>query len=265
MPSECHRSAIDRHRVPLCDSDARFGAVQNASIAKANSAAVEALGSMRTVHANTGETRGASANPSARRPLAPSASQPPGRLLLLLRLRRLTRRLSGSSRSFSEARRFASHIRRFLRVVLVTVHTQTVVIFTQLLLSKMRDVLILGVGMHQVIAGELSIGAFTAFTQYADCFEHGCLPPPSTASHLLLPPPYRLPPSSTRPLRAAPPSTAPPCTSAAEHARRDERLHAGTLTSSSKASRRLPASGYSCARPSCPPDASCNSSSAGRA
>ena len=49
-----------------------------------------------------------------------------------------------------EARRFAKQIRRFLRVVLVTVHYQTVVIFTQLLLSKMRDVAVLAVGMHQV-------------------------------------------------------------------------------------------------------------------
>ena len=106
-----------------------YGAVQNASIAKANSAAIEALGCMRTVHANTGELR--------------------------------------------EARRFASHIRRFLRVVLVTVHSQTVVIFTQLLLSQLRDVLVLGVGMHQVIAGEITIGNFTAFTQYVGLFEQG--------------------------------------------------------------------------------------------
>ena len=40
----------------------------------------------------------------------------------------------------SEARRFAKAIRRFLHVVIVTVHTQTVVIFTQLFLSKLRDV-----------------------------------------------------------------------------------------------------------------------------
>ena len=106
-----------------------YGAVQNASIARANSAAIEALGSMRTVHANTGELR--------------------------------------------EARLFASHIRRFLRVVLVTVHSQTVVIFTQLLLSQLRDVLVLGVGMHQVIAGEITIGNFSAFTQYVSLFEQG--------------------------------------------------------------------------------------------
>ena len=46
--------------------------------------------------------------------------------------------------------RFASCIGQFLRVVLITVHGQTVVIFTQLLLSKMRDVVVLAVGMHQV-------------------------------------------------------------------------------------------------------------------
>ena len=107
----------------------RYGVVQNAAIAKANAAAVETLGAMRTVHSNCGE--------------------------------------------MGDALRFATTIRRFLHVVLVTVHTQTVVIFTQLLLSKMRDVLILGVGMHQILAGHLSIGAFTAFTQYVQYFEDG--------------------------------------------------------------------------------------------
>lgn len=57
--------------------------------------------------------------------------------------------------------------------MLVTVHTQTAVIFTQLFLSKMRDVLILAVGMHEVVSGTLSIGAFTAFTQYVSYFEDG--------------------------------------------------------------------------------------------
>ena len=59
-----------------------------------NQVAVEALGAIRTVQANTGEV--------------------------------------------GEARFFASNINRFLRVVLVTVITQTVVIFTQLGLSKAR-------------------------------------------------------------------------------------------------------------------------------
>ena len=106
-----------------------YGAVQNASLAQANAAAVESLGGVRTVHANTGE--------------------------------------------LNEARRFAKAIRRFLHVVIVTVHTQTVVIFTQLLLSKMRDVAVLSVGMHQIVSGNLSIGAFTAFTQFVQYFEDG--------------------------------------------------------------------------------------------
>lgn len=72
-----------------------------------------------------------------------------------------------------EARRFATAIGRFLEVVLVTVYGQTVVIFTQLLLSRLRDVAVLGVGMHQVVAGELSIGSFTAFVQYVSLFEQG--------------------------------------------------------------------------------------------
>ena len=106
-----------------------YGAVQNASLAQANAAAVESLGGVRTVHANTGE--------------------------------------------LNEARRFAKAIRRFLHVVIVTVHTQTVVIFTQLLLSKMRDVAVLSVGMHQIVSGNLSIGAFNAFTQFVQYFEDG--------------------------------------------------------------------------------------------
>lgn len=65
----------------------RYGAVQNATLAGANAAAVESLGAVRTVHANTGE--------------------------------------------IGESRRFARAIRRFLHVVIVTVHTQTAVIFTQ--------------------------------------------------------------------------------------------------------------------------------------
>ena len=106
-----------------------YGVVQNAALAKANAAAVEALGAMRTVQSNTGEE--------------------------------------------GEARRFGAAIARFLRVVLVTVHGQTVVIFTQLLLSRLRDVAVLGVGMHQVVAGALSIGSFTAFVQYVSLFEQG--------------------------------------------------------------------------------------------
>ena len=107
----------------------RYGLVQNATMAKANAAAVEALGATRTVHANAGE--------------------------------------------MGEARLFANAIGRFLRVVLVTVHGQTVVIFTQLLMSKLRDVAVLSVGMHEVVAGEISIGSFTAFVQYVSLFEAG--------------------------------------------------------------------------------------------
>ena len=110
-----------------------YGCVQNATLAKSNQVAVEALGAMRTVQANTGEV--------------------------------------------GEARVFARSINRFLRVVLVTVITQTVVIFTQLGLSKLRDVIVLGVGMWQVItghgAGRLTIGSFTAFSTYVSLYEQG--------------------------------------------------------------------------------------------
>ena len=108
-----------------------YGIVQNAALAKANGFAVESLGSMRTVHANTAEV--------------------------------------------GEARRFAKQINMFLRVVLVTVWTQTVVIFTQLGLSKLRDVLVLGFGMWEVLNGRLTIGSYTAFSTYVSLYEQGAL------------------------------------------------------------------------------------------
>ena len=107
--------------------------MQNAALAQSNQVAVEALGAVRTVQANTGEV--------------------------------------------GEARFFAKNINRFLRVVLVTVITQTVVIFTQLGLSKARDVLVLGYGMWEVITGSgrdrLTIGSFTAFNTYVNLYEQG--------------------------------------------------------------------------------------------
>ena len=110
-----------------------YGVVQNAALASSNQVAVEALGAIRTVQANTGEV--------------------------------------------GEARFFAGNINRFLRVVLVTVITQTVVIFTQLGLSKARDVLVLGYGMWEVITGSgpgrLTIGSFTAFNTYVSLYEQG--------------------------------------------------------------------------------------------
>jgi ATP-binding cassette subfamily B protein len=110
-----------------------YGVVQNAALAKSNQVAVEALGAIRTVQANTGEV--------------------------------------------GEARGFAASINRFLRVVLVTVITQTVVIFTQLGLSKIRDVVVLGFGMWEVITGtgpnRLTIGSFTAFNTYVSLYEQG--------------------------------------------------------------------------------------------
>ena len=82
-----------------------------------------------------------------------------------------------------EARVFARSINRFLRVVLVTVITQTVVIFTQLGLSKLRDVIVLGVGMWQVItghgSGRLTIGSFTAFST---CMSRGSRRWPTSGS-----------------------------------------------------------------------------------
>ena len=51
-------------------------------------------------------------------------------------------------------------------------------------LSKMRDVAVLAVGMHQVVHGELSIGAFTAFTQCAAPLLPLPPPPRSTSPYL---------------------------------------------------------------------------------
>lgn len=48
---------------------------------------------------------------------------------------------------------------------------ETVLRFTQYGLSKVRDILVLAVGMHQVITGELTIGGYTAFSQYVNLYE----------------------------------------------------------------------------------------------
>ena len=83
------------------------------------------------------------------------------------------RTVQANAAELREARRFAQKINRFLQVVVVTVQTQTAVIFAQLGLSKVRDVLVLSYGMHQVLAGNLSIGSFTAFTTYVSLYEQG--------------------------------------------------------------------------------------------
>ncbi|KAL1530114.1 hypothetical protein AB1Y20_001035 [Prymnesium parvum] len=85
------------------------------------------------------------------------------------------RTVQASTAELREARRFSERINRFLKVVIVTVQCQTAVIFAQLGLSKVRDVLVLGFGMHQVLAGNLTIGSFTAFTTYVSLYEQGFL------------------------------------------------------------------------------------------
>jgi ATP-binding cassette subfamily B protein len=112
-----------------------YGIVQQETMARANGAAVEALGAMRTVQANTGE--------------------------------------------LGEWRRFALRICHFLRVVLVTVHTQTMVIFSQMGLAKVRDVAVLALGMRMVLQNAmdptqgLTIGGFVAFNMYVSLYEQG--------------------------------------------------------------------------------------------
>ena len=112
-----------------------YGIVQQETMARANGAAVEALGAMRTVQANTGE--------------------------------------------LGEWRRFALRICHFLRVVLVTVHAQTMVIFSQMGLAKVRDVAVLALGMRMVLQNAmdpsqgLTIGGFVAFNMYVSLYEQG--------------------------------------------------------------------------------------------
>jgi len=72
-----------------------------------------------------------------------------------------------------EAFRFMERLNYFLRVIKGTVYLETVLRFTQYGLSKMRDVIVLAVGMHQVINGGLSIGQYTAFSQYIGLYEDG--------------------------------------------------------------------------------------------
>ena len=106
-----------------------YGVVQNAAMAAANAAAVEALGAVRTVHANAAEGR--------------------------------------------EAAAFRAAICRFLRVILVTVQTETVLRVVQIGISRARDVGVLALGMHQVLCGSLSIGSFVAFNTYVSLYEEG--------------------------------------------------------------------------------------------
>lgn len=72
-----------------------------------------------------------------------------------------------------EADRFMDRMNHYLRIIKFTVYIETILRFTSYGLSKARSVVVLGIAMHQVIVGELSVGGFTAFTQYVSLYEDG--------------------------------------------------------------------------------------------
>ena len=91
-------------------------------------------------------TKAKTTKPSAAIPALPAA-----RILRLTQLLALIdycavgamRTVQANTGELGEWRRFALRICHFLRVVLVTVHTQTMVIFSQMGLAKVRDVAVL--------------------------------------------------------------------------------------------------------------------------
>eukprot|EP00927_Polykrikos_kofoidii_P000742 TRINITY_DN10276_c0_g1_i1.p1 TRINITY_DN10276_c0_g1~~TRINITY_DN10276_c0_g1_i1.p1 ORF type:complete len:697 (+),score=128.52 TRINITY_DN10276_c0_g1_i1:148-2238(+) len=72
-----------------------------------------------------------------------------------------------------EGNRFMRHLNYYLRVIKATVYIETVLRLTQYGLSRLRDVLVLGVAMQQIIVGNLTIGNYTAFASYVDLYEDG--------------------------------------------------------------------------------------------
>merc|ERR1712136_622317 len=54
-----------------------------------------------------------------------------------------------------------------------TVYVETVLRFTQFGLSRIRNVIILGMAMRMIVLQELTIGAYTAFSQYLGLYEDG--------------------------------------------------------------------------------------------
>lgn len=72
-----------------------------------------------------------------------------------------------------EAQFFMERLNRYLRIIKATVYLETVLRFTQYGLSKVRNIVVMAVAMHQVITGDLSIGSYTAFQQYVTLYEDG--------------------------------------------------------------------------------------------
>uniref|UniRef100_A0A7S0ZQ66 ABC transporter n=1 Tax=Noctiluca scintillans TaxID=2966 RepID=A0A7S0ZQ66_NOCSC len=74
---------------------------------------------------------------------------------------------------FGEALRFRGRLNHYLRVIKATVYVETVLRFTQFGLSRIRNVIILGMAMRMIVLQELTIGAYTAFSQYLGLYEDG--------------------------------------------------------------------------------------------
>eukprot|EP00405_Crypthecodinium_cohnii_P016742 CAMPEP_0206450028 /NCGR_PEP_ID=MMETSP0324_2-20121206/18463_1 /ASSEMBLY_ACC=CAM_ASM_000836 /TAXON_ID=2866 /ORGANISM="Crypthecodinium cohnii, Strain Seligo" /LENGTH=696 /DNA_ID=CAMNT_0053919563 /DNA_START=116 /DNA_END=2202 /DNA_ORIENTATION=- len=72
-----------------------------------------------------------------------------------------------------EAFRFMDRLNHFLRVIKGTVYLETVLRFTQYGLTKAKTIVVLGVAMHEIIQGGLTIGQYTAFVSYVTMFEDG--------------------------------------------------------------------------------------------
>ncbi|CAE7375379.1 abcB1 [Symbiodinium natans] len=99
-----------------------YGVVQNHAMAKANAVAVEVLGSIRTAEAQE---------------------------------------VQSNVGEEQEAVFFTQRLNRYLRIIKATVYLETVLRFTQYGLSKVRNIVVLAVAMHQVITGSLTIGAIS--------------------------------------------------------------------------------------------------------
>eukprot|EP00929_Paragymnodinium_shiwhaense_P066813 TRINITY_DN33563_c0_g1_i1.p1 TRINITY_DN33563_c0_g1~~TRINITY_DN33563_c0_g1_i1.p1 ORF type:complete len:729 (+),score=120.40 TRINITY_DN33563_c0_g1_i1:55-2187(+) len=72
-----------------------------------------------------------------------------------------------------EGERFMDRLNYYLRVIKATVYIETVLRLTQYGLSRVRDVVVLGMAMAYIIFGSLTVGQYTAFAQFVALYEDG--------------------------------------------------------------------------------------------
>jgi subfamily B ATP-binding cassette protein MsbA len=72
-----------------------------------------------------------------------------------------------------EAVSFRGTMNGYLRVIKFTVYAETVLRFTDKGLAQVRDYVVLALGMYQVVNGQMTIGAYTAFASYVSIYEVG--------------------------------------------------------------------------------------------